>query len=138
MKLTVLTLLAALAVPFAFAQDSEKKPERPRGGELGERGGGDRGLAQRRGRMLQMITIFKAMDKDGNGELSAEEIEGATAALKSCDKNKDGKLTGEEIVAFRGRSGGARGSEGGRGRTGGNRPERPDRPKRPKRPDSDS
>jgi Ca2+-binding EF-hand superfamily protein len=33
-----------------------------------------------------------ALDKDKNGELSAEEIENASAALKSLDKNSDGKL----------------------------------------------
>ena len=119
MKLTLLTLIAALAAPFVFAQESEK-PARPEGGPRGERGGGP-------GRMLQMFTIFKAMDKDGDGELSAAEIEGATAALKTCDKNGDGKLSGEEIMAPRGRGAGGRGRA-----TGG------ERPQRPARPDSDS
>ncbi len=38
-----------------------------------------------------------ALDADGNGEISAKEIENAVAALKKLDKNGDGKLSGEEI-----------------------------------------
>ncbi len=41
--------------------------------------------------------LMQALDADGDGELSAKEIENATVALKSLDKNKDGKLAGEEI-----------------------------------------
>jgi len=38
-----------------------------------------------------------ALDADRDGELSAEEIEGAAAALKKLDKNDDGKLDRDEL-----------------------------------------
>ncbi|MBT3376083.1 MAG: hypothetical protein HN742_24575 [Lentisphaerae bacterium] len=41
--------------------------------------------------------VIKALDRDGNGELSAEEIDGAVAALRSLDKDRDGKLSGMEL-----------------------------------------
>jgi Ca2+-binding EF-hand superfamily protein len=39
-----------------------------------------------------------ALDKDTNGELSGEEIAGATDALKVLDKNQDGRITEDELV----------------------------------------
>jgi hypothetical protein len=39
---------------------------------------------------------MQALDKNSDGELSSEEINGATAALKALDKNKDGKIDREE------------------------------------------
>ena len=65
-----------------------------------------------------------ALDSDGNGEISPEEIKGAVAALKKLDKNKDGKLTEDELRPNFGGRGGASGqrpSRGGEGR-GGQRP----------------
>jgi hypothetical protein len=41
--------------------------------------------------------VMMALDKDGNRELSEEEINNAVAALKTLDKNSDGKLDGDEI-----------------------------------------
>jgi Ca2+-binding EF-hand superfamily protein len=41
--------------------------------------------------------LMEALDADKDGVLSAEEIEGAVAALKSLDKNEDGRLDGEEV-----------------------------------------
>jgi Ca2+-binding EF-hand superfamily protein len=38
-----------------------------------------------------------ALDKDGNGEISADEIAGAAAALEALDKNGDGQITEEEL-----------------------------------------
>ena len=55
-----------------------------------------------------------ALDADGNGEISAEEIKGAVAALKKLDKNKDGKLTEDELrPSFGGSRSGGRGGRGG-------------------------
>ncbi len=44
-----------------------------------------------------MSPIVAALDADGDGVLSAQEIEGAAAALKKLDKDGDGKLTREEL-----------------------------------------
>ena len=52
--------------------------------------------------------VIAALDTDGDGELSAKEIENATVALKKLDKNSDGKLTTEEL-----RPAGALGGRGG-------------------------
>jgi Ca2+-binding EF-hand superfamily protein len=41
--------------------------------------------------------IIAALDIDKDGVISASEIEGAVAALKSLDKNSDGDLTMEEL-----------------------------------------
>ncbi len=44
------------------------------------------------------LPVLQALDKNGDGEVSAEELAAAPAALRSLDKNADGKLEGEEIV----------------------------------------
>jgi Ca2+-binding EF-hand superfamily protein len=49
------------------------------------------------------MPLIMALDADGDGELSAKEIDNAAAALRTLDKNKDGKLSREEYLpAFRG------------------------------------
>lgn len=45
----------------------------------------------------QMFPLMQALDADGDGELSAKEIENASAALKTLDKDKNGRLTREEM-----------------------------------------
>lgn len=42
--------------------------------------------------------VAAALDKDGNAEISAEEIAGASGALKALDKNGDGRLTEDEVA----------------------------------------
>lgn len=42
--------------------------------------------------------IIRALDANGDGAISAEEIQAATAALKALDKNGDGQLTREEFA----------------------------------------
>jgi Ca2+-binding EF-hand superfamily protein len=51
---------------------------------------------------------LQALDADGDGELSATEIENATAALKTLDKDKNGKLTRQELSPALGQPGGRR------------------------------
>lgn len=100
MKRQFLALTAlALCGAVAFAQ-----------GGFGGRGGG-----------MRMNPLMKAIDKDGNGELSAAEIAGAAAALKTLDKNKDGKLTEDELrpPMPQGGFGGPGGPGGERGERGG-------------------
>ena len=99
------------------------------GGERGSRGSqfGGRGGQGGPGGFMRMFPVMAALDSDGNGEISSEEIKGAVAALKKLDKNKDGKLTEDELrPSFGGRGGesGQRPARGGQGR-GAQRPVRP-------------
>ena len=106
-----------------------ERRQRPSGAgrERGSRGSqfGGRGGQGGPGGFLRMFPVMAALDSDGNGEISSEEIKGAVAALKKLDKNKDGKLTEDELRPnFGGRGGsqggasGQRPSRGGEGRSG--------------------
>ena len=98
------------------------RTSRERGSQSGGRGG-----QGGPGGFMRMFPVMTALDSDGNGEISPEEIKGAVAALKTLDKNKDGKLTEDELRPNFGGRGGASGqrpSRGGEGR-GGQRPSRP-------------
>ena len=50
--------------------------------------------------------VVAALDADGDGEVSAKELENATAALKTLDKDKDGKLSAAELRPALGRGAG--------------------------------
>ena len=107
-------------------QGAERR-QRPSGTsrERGSQSGG-RGGQGGPGGFMRMFPVMTALDSDGNGEISPEEIKGAVAALKKLDKNKDGKLTEDELRPNFGGRGGASGqrpSRGGEGR-GGQRPSR--------------
>jgi caffeoyl-CoA O-methyltransferase len=69
-------------------------------------------LAQQ-GRGGQPNALLQAFDADGDGALSAAEIDGAAAKLRERDANKDGKLTADEMPRGQGGQGGRGG--GGRG-----------------------
>jgi Ca2+-binding EF-hand superfamily protein len=77
--------LISLAASIAAAQ-SPGPPGRGGPGPGGGFGGRMAGSA-----------LLQALDADGDGELSAKEIENATAALKTLDKDNDGKLSREEL-----------------------------------------
>ena len=47
--------------------------------------------------MLRMLPVMTALDADGDGVLSAAEINNASAVLRKLDKNGDGKLTEDEL-----------------------------------------
>ena len=122
-------------------QGAERR-QRPSGTsrERGSQSGG-RGGQGGPGGFMRMFPVMSALDSDGNGEISPEEIKGAVAALKKLDKNKDGKLTEDELRPNFGGRGGASGqrpSRGGEGRSG----QRPSRGgegrggQRPSRPSS--
>jgi len=105
-------------------QGAERR-QRPSGTsrERGSQSGG-RGGQGGPGGFMRMFPVMTALDSDGNGEISSEEIKGAVVALKKLDKNKDGKLTEDELRPNFGGRGGASGqrpSRGGEGR-GGQRP----------------
>ena len=78
-NLSALTLMLALGTATGFAQEG------PRGG----RGGGPD--------FMRRLPVMMALDANGDGVLSAEEINNATAALKKLDKNSDGQLSEEEL-----------------------------------------
>jgi Ca2+-binding EF-hand superfamily protein len=65
-----------------------------------------------------MDPLLRAMDTNQDGALSAAEIAGAGAALKTLDKNGDGMLSGEELRPAMGM-----GMRGGRGPGGGGAPD---------------
>lgn len=114
MKRIFLVLAAAVAAAFAVelsAQPPEQEnQDRPRGERRdGERRDGERGVRGERGERgrggfggpggfrMPPNPVVAAIDADGNGELSEEEIKNASKALMALDKNGDKKLSGDEI-----------------------------------------
>ena len=51
------------------------------------------------------VALFKALDGDGDGTLSSEELAAATAALKKLDRDGDGQLSPRELMAAAGPGG---------------------------------
>ena len=68
-----------------FGAEAAWSQQGPNGGRPGQRPGGPTN---------PLIRIF---DTNGDGTLSAEEIEGASARLKALDASKDGTLSGDEL-----------------------------------------
>ena len=60
---------------------------------------------RRPGGLMQMLPVLLALDEDGDGEISNDEIEKAEEVLVKLDKNGDGKLTGDELRPNRGQRG---------------------------------
>lgn len=110
-SLMVCLVIAAFAAPPLSAQ-RPPRPEgppsppgfppadRPRPPEDGRRGGRPDGFRPPPNPLLE------ALDRDGNRELSADEIAGAAAALKSLDLDDDGVLSREELRPRPGRADG--------------------------------
>ena len=59
-------------------------------------GGRDLGR-QRGGGFIQSFPLTASLDRDGDGQISESEIEGAVAVLEGLDQNQDGKLTRDEL-----------------------------------------
>ena len=90
MKPILITLALAACSMMAQAQPEGGGPP-PGGPDGGPPPGGPQGMRR------PPDPLMIALDADKDGELSAEEIANATAALKALDKNADGKLTKEEL-----------------------------------------
>jgi Ca2+-binding EF-hand superfamily protein len=111
-------LTGMLAVAFVIssglvAQEPEKEERQRRRARLGQRDTNPSaaGPAQRQGgpaQMMRQLPIIVALDKNKDGQLSADEINGAVAALKSLDKDGDGIVSTMEMMP----SGGPRGQAG--------------------------
>ncbi|MFV0444579.1 MAG: EF-hand domain-containing protein [Planctomycetaceae bacterium] len=114
-KLCVIAGVVVFSCATAFAQPGEGRPPEgrpPEGGRGFEGGRGGRGGFPN--------PIFDAIDTNKDGTISAQELDGAAAALKTLDKDGDGKITREEVRPQFGVFG--RGEGGGSGREGGGPP----------------
>ena len=117
----VLALLGASVTMSVMAQPPrEERPpggDRPEGPPEGRRRDGEQGEP---GRPPMPNPLVAALDTNGDREISAEELQAATASLLTLDKNSDGKLTDDEMRPPRPDGGGREGAprEGG-GRDGG-------------------
>ncbi|MCC6510355.1 MAG: hypothetical protein IT423_14725, partial [Pirellulaceae bacterium] len=96
--LSGLCVLAAafFVLPILVAQPPAGPPG---GGGPGGPGGfeGPGGFPGGRG-FMPPIPAMLAIDKDADGEISAEELAAAPAALRALDKNRDGVLRAEELM----------------------------------------
>lgn len=124
MKKTLILIAVALSLGAitTFAEDAQVSP--PDGPRLGGRPGGPGGPGMR-----PPMPVLEALDVNHDGVIDATEIANAVAALKTLDKNGDGQLTREELMparpeGFAGRGDGRGPGEGrgpGRGRSDGDR-----------------
>ena len=88
-----------------------RKIAAPAGGGPGAPGGrdadGGRGGEGGRGRgemnFIRMDPVLAAVDSNGDGVISAEEIRNSPAALRKLDQDGDGKVSREEAMPPRGR-----------------------------------
>ena len=88
-------------------------------GRRGGPGGFGRG-----GSAIRFNPALAVLDADGNGTISAAEIDQATARLRSLDKNNDGQLSSDELRPnFEGMRGPGGRGPGERGPGGGNNAE---------------
>lgn len=107
-SLTMMAVALVMVAGVAVAQEPGPVPTPPEGPEAPD--------APFPPRPFGPGPVLHALDADGDGTLSAEEMDGAPAALRALDEDGDGVLSVEEIrhdrVPF------ARGARGGRAGTG--------------------
>ncbi len=90
----VITALGTVAIAQqepgqdAPAREGEARPDRP----------------ERRGGMQRPDMLMVLLDKDRDGSLSTDEINGSSDVLRALDKNEDGSVTAEELRPRRERS----------------------------------
>lgn len=51
--------------------------------------------------MMRMFPLHRALDADGDGEISADELNRAPGAIRRLDRNKDGSVSGDELMPSR-------------------------------------
>ena len=102
-------LIAAMVSAICVSDLSAQRPGGQRGQEPRSRMAG----------MLKMMPIVSALDENGDGEISAEEIENSVAALKALDKNGDGVLKSDELQPDMSRMRSSQGQRGGQSRSAG-------------------
>ncbi len=78
----------------------------------GQNGGGPGGGMS--SRMMQMMPLYIALDKDKDGQLSKAEIRDAVKAIKTLDKNGNGVIDVDEMAPDRSQMRGGQGGPGGR------------------------
>jgi hypothetical protein len=101
---------------FAFGQQTVKERDEQGSGQQADRGSEERAQGKRGGGRGRQGGggLFRLLDADRDGKLSAKEIDGAIAVLMKLDRNRDSVLDSEELAsAGRGRGGGQRGKGGG-------------------------
>ena len=117
LKVTVAFALLAISVPAVAQQGTNgqrKETQDQREGRgvtqsSGRQGGPSMQAGSRGGQGAG--GLFRLLDIDRDGNLSAKEIEGAVAVLMKLDANKDGILDAKEL-AVRGGGGKGKGNEG--------------------------
>ncbi len=107
MTFVAMIAVSLIAVPTTMAQPGGAGPGRGQGGP-GRGPGGPGGP----GGMMRMLPLMQALDANGDGVISAKEINNAAAALKTLDKNRDGQLTEDELRPNFGAGGGPGGGRG--------------------------
>ncbi len=108
-----LSITATLTALFLFSNVMAKPPGNQR---QGKRGDNKQGGPAKFERMMRAIPLLAALDADGDGTISATEIDQAAQSLKTLDKNGDGSLTIDELrpnfSAMGGRPGGGPSARG--------------------------
>lgn len=84
-----LLLLVSISLPVLAAENGKRK--RP-GGDKGRAGGREGSVQQ-----AMMMQILRKFDRNGNGQLDAEEQK---ALVTAADKNLDGRVSPDEVMAL--------------------------------------